>query len=518
MRKEDFPLFESNHVMFLDNASTTQKPKIVIKNINAFYNYYNSNIHRGVYKMSQIATENYENVRKIISEFINSNPDEIIFTKGTTESINFLVYTIDSLLNWEAKKNGKNEIVLTEMEHHSNLVPWQQLTKSFGFKLKFIKVKDDFTLDLEDAKQKINENTAIVSLCHVSNSLGTINNVKEICKLAAKAGAISVVDAAQSISHMKVDVKEIGCDFLAFSGHKMYGPMGVGVLYGRKELLEKLRPFNFGGDMIESVTLNDSSWNTIPGRFEAGTQNVAGVIALGEAVKYIQEIGIHKIEGYEQELREYTINRLSEVKNVILYCPRHGSAIVSFNVKDMHAHDVASYLDLKDIAIRGGHHCNIPLMEKLGINGTARVSLAIYNSKSEIDKLIESLNELNSKNVMYKDFILDLYKNPMNFGSLVNATNRSHVYNPLCGDQIVIDLLVENNKIKDIKFKGQGCAISMASASLLTDKVKNMNVEEVKRLNKDDILKLLEIPISAGRLKCALLSLDGVKGALEKKQ
>lgn len=393
--KKDFPIFKNNQgLIYLDNASTTQKPKQVIKSIQDFYETTNANIHRGVYDLSQKATKKYEDSKKIIAKFINSSEKEIIFTRSTTESINFLAYTVETLI-----AKGKDEIILTEMEHHSNIVPWQQLAKRKNMKLKFIKIKDDFTLDLIDAEKKITEKTAIVSIMHISNTLGTINPAKEIFKLAKKNNSITVLDAAQSIAHMKIDVKEIGCDFMAFSGHKLYGPMGIGVLYGKMQLLEKLRPFNFGGDMIKSVTLEDAEWNTIPERFEAGTHNIEGAIALGEAIKYIEKIGIKNIEEYEKELTDYALEKLKKIQGIKIYRPKNdkASSIISFNLTNVHGHDVASLLDDHDICIRAGHHCTMPLMKKLSIVGTARISFSFYNTKEDVDKLVNVLIKINEK-------------------------------------------------------------------------------------------------------------------------
>ncbi|MBI5803531.1 cysteine desulfurase [Candidatus Pacearchaeota archaeon] len=391
--RKDFPIFENQkELVYLDSASTTQKPKQVIKSIVDSYETTNANIHRGIYDLSQKATKKYENSKKIIAKFINTSEKEIIFTKSTTESINLLAYTLPSILQKE-----KDEIVLTEMEHHSNLVPWQQLAKRNDMKLKFIKIKEDFTLDLEDAKNKITEKTAIVSLTHISNTLGAINPVREIFKLAKKNNSITVLDAAQSIAHMKVDVKKIDCDFLVFSGHKIYAPMGIGVLYGKKELLEKLSPFNFGGDMIKSVTLEGSEWNTIPERFEAGTQNIEGAIALGEAIKYLEKIGVNEIGKWEKELTDYSAKELNQIKGVKIYLPKKHSGILSFNVENLPTHDVASMLDDYDICIRAGHHCNMPLMKKLRISGTARISFAFYNTFEDIDKFIKAIKEIMGK-------------------------------------------------------------------------------------------------------------------------
>ena len=392
--KKDFPIFKNNKdLIFLDNASTTQKPKQVINAIKEFYKNSNANIHRGVYKLSQKATEKYENSKKTVAKFINSSPEEIIFTKSTTEGINSLAYTLPSIF-----PNGKNEIVLTEMEHHSNLIPWQQLAKRKKMKLKFIKVKNDFTLDMKDAKSKVTNKTAILSVVHVSNSLGTINPIKELIKIAKKKNTLTIIDAAQSVPHMKVDVKNLDCDFLVFSGHKMLGPLGIGVLYGKKHLLEKLQPFNFGGGMIKKVSLENAEWNSIPEKFEAGTQNIAGAVGLTEAIKYIKKIGIKNIEKREKELMKYSLKKLKKIKGIKIYnSEKNTSGILSFNLKNIHPHDIASLLDDYEIAIRAGHHCAMPLMKKLGIFGTVRIGFYFYNTKEDINKLIKSLNKINKK-------------------------------------------------------------------------------------------------------------------------
>lgn len=392
MYKNLFPIFEKNPALvYLDSAATTQKPKIVIDKEKEFYKNKNSNIHRGLYKLSEEATQEYEGARKIIAKFINASQNEIIFTKGTTESLNLLAYTIDSL-TWENKNKGKNEILLTEMEHHSNLVPWQQLEKAFGYKLKFIPIKKDLTLDYNQAKKLINKNTAIVSISMISNALGTQNDVKSLIKLAKKHKAITIVDAAQAIAHKKINVKELDCDFLAFSGHKTFAPFGIGVLYGKYKLLDKMRPFHFGGDMIESVSFNSSTFQNPPIKFEAGTQNIAGAIALGEAISFINKIGIKNIENYESKLTDYTYNKLKTIKGITIYKPKNSQNIISFNLNGIHCHDVAQILSDKfNICIRAGHHCAMPLMTKLKIAGTCRISISIYNTKEDINKLISSL-------------------------------------------------------------------------------------------------------------------------------
>ena len=392
--KKDFPIFEYNKsLIYLDNAATSQKPKQVINFVKDFYEKGYANIHRGVYRLSEKATELYMQSKKIIADFINAEPEEIIYTRNTTESINLLSYTLPSII-----KKGKNEIVLTEMEHHSNLIPWQQLAKRNKMKLKFIKLIG-YELDLGDAEKKITKKTAIISLTHVSNSLGTINPIKEIIKLGKNKGAITVIDAAQSAPHMKVDVKNLDCDFLAFSGHKTLGPTGIGVLYGRKELLEKLHPFNFGGEMIKRVTYKNASWADIPLKFEAGTPNITGAIGLGKAIRYIEKIGMGNINNWEKRLTNYALNKLKNVEGIKIYNlgERKSSAIISFNLPGIHPHDVASLLDSYGITIRAGHHCNMPLMKILGVSGTCRISFSIYNTFEDVDRLVFALKKIKEK-------------------------------------------------------------------------------------------------------------------------
>ncbi|MBS3080199.1 cysteine desulfurase [Candidatus Pacearchaeota archaeon] len=389
--KKEFPIFKSNPgLVYLDNAATSQKPKTVIESLKNFYEKENANIHRGVYTLSEVATEKYEESRKIIARFINANPEEIIFTKNTTESLNLLSYTIQELI-----EKGKNEIILTEMEHHSNLVPWQQMAKRNNFKIKFIPIKN-FELDYDKAQELITEKTALLSITHVSNVFGTINSIDKLIGIAKVNNVLTIIDAAQSIQHISVDVKKLNCDFLVFSGHKMFGPTGIGILYGKKELLEKLSPFMTGGGMIEKVSYEKASWNEIPLKFEAGTQNIGGVIALGEATNYLEKIGINNIREHEKELLEYALDKLNEIKNIEIYNPGKDKSlsVISFNIKEIHPHDVASILNDYNIAIRAGHHCCMPLMKKLNIPGTCRISLSIYNTKEDIDSLINGLKKV----------------------------------------------------------------------------------------------------------------------------
>ncbi len=376
-------------LVYIDNAATSQKPKPVIKAIKKFYENSNANIHRGVYKLSEDATKLYEDSRKIIGEFINASQDEIIFTKNATESLNLLAYSLCSSLT------EGDEILLTQMEHHSNLVPWQQIAKEKKLIVKFVEINKDFTLNMNSFAQLINPKTKIVSITHVSNFLGTINPVEDLARLSHAVGAIFIVDGSQSVPHMPVDVQKINCDFLAFSSHKMCGPTGIGVLYGKKQLLEKMKPFLYGGDMIREVSFEDSKWNDLPWKFEAGTPNICGAIALGAAVKYLKKLGIHNIQEYETELSNYAFNKISQISGITLYCPpaNKRSAIISFNIEGIHAHDVSTFLDDAGIAVRGGHHCAMPLAKTLGVQGTARASFYFYNTKEEIDYFIDVLKK-----------------------------------------------------------------------------------------------------------------------------
>ena len=386
--RKDFPFLEAengeNPLVYFDNASTTQKPIQVLNKLDQFYRKSNANVHRGVYRLSQQATDAYENARKKIAGFINAKDDRsIIFTRGTTESINLVAYA------WAQQQlKPGDEILVTEMEHHSNLVPWQITAERTGAILKYIPLNDDLELDLEKPEKYFTPKTKVFALIHKSNALGKLNPVQKLIRHAKTVGAITVVDGAQSVPHTTVDVQQLGCDFFAFSGHKMLGPTGVGVLFGKPELLESMEPFQSGGEMIEKVTMTHSTWNDIPWKFEAGTPNIAQAVGLGKALDFLQNISMKKVEEHIGELTEYGMKNLSEINGVRIYNKKniHGG-IISFNVDGVHPHDLAQFLDQDNIAIRTGHHCTQPIMKKLGISGTARISFYIYNTKEEIDKL-----------------------------------------------------------------------------------------------------------------------------------
>ena len=399
--KKDFPILENKNIAYLDSGATTQKPKQVIEAIKKFYETSNANPHRGAYGLSIEATEIYESTRTKIAKFINAkHREEIIFSKNATESLNLIAYSygMDNL-----KKD--DEVVISIMEHHSNLVPWQKVTKVTNSKLKYMYINENYELSDEEIENKITDRTKIVGITHISNVLGTINNVKKIIEYAHKKGAIVIVDASQSIPHMKIDVQDLDADFLVFSGHKMLAPLGVGVLYGKKELLEKMTPFIMGGDMIEYVYEQDTTFAELPNKFEAGTQNVEGVVGLGAAIDYIESIGYDKIQEIEKEVVLYAKQELSKLDYLTLYMTSNEdkhSSVLSFNINGVHPHDVASILDSVGVCVRSGNHCAQPLMRFLGIDSTCRASFYLYNTKEDVDNLVNGLNKTYE---MFKKYI-----------------------------------------------------------------------------------------------------------------
>lgn len=390
--KDDFPIFKNRKISYLDSGATTQKPQSVIMQIEEFYKNFNANPHRGAYSLSIEATEKYENVRAKIAKFINAkHTEEIIFSKNASESLNLIAYSY----GLENLKND-DEVVISIMEHHSNLVPWQYVTKKTNSKLKYMYINDEYELSKEEIEAKITDNTKIVGITHVSNVLGTINNVKEIIKYAHKKGAVVIVDASQSIPHMKIDVQDLDADFLVFSGHKMFAPLGIGVLYGKREMLNKMSPFLMGGDMIEYVYEQDTTFAPLPNKFEAGTQNVEGVIGLGAAIDYIEKIGYEKIQEVENSVTNYAIEELSKLDFIKLYVTKNSknhSSVISFNINGVHPHDVASILDSNGVCVRSGNHCAQPLLRYLGVDSTCRASFSIYNTKEDVDNLVEALKK-----------------------------------------------------------------------------------------------------------------------------
>ena len=399
--KNDFPLLQNRDIAYLDSGATSQKPQVVIDAIENFYKNFNANPHRGAYTLSQEATEIYEDTRTKIAKFINAkHREEIIFSKNATESLNLIAYSYGL-----EKIQKDDEIVISIMEHHSNLVPWQKVAKTKGAKLNYMYINDNFELSDEEIENKITDKTKIVGITHVSNVLGTINNVEKIIKYAHKKGAIVVLDASQSIPHMKIDVQALDADFVVFSGHKMLAPLGIGILYGKREILNNISPFLMGGDMIEYVYEQDTTFASLPNKFEAGTQNVEGVVGLGAAIDYIEKIGYDTIQEKEHEILKYAREELRKLDFLDLYLTNtdeHHSSVISFNIKGVHPHDVASILDSEKVCVRSGNHCAQPLMRYLGIDSTCRASFAFYNTKEDVDKLVNALEK--SYN-MFKKYI-----------------------------------------------------------------------------------------------------------------
>ena len=390
--RHDFPILErrigERRLVYLDNAATSQKPRQVLQALTDYYEIHNANIHRGVHRLAEEATAAYEEARQKVARFLAA-PDStgLVFTRGTTEAINLVAYA------WGRKflREG-DEVVLTEAEHHSNLVPWQLAAQATGAKLRFIPVIEDGTLDMGAAERLIGPATKLVGCIHASNVLATINPVERLAELAHACGALMLVDGAQSAPHLPVDVGALGCDFFACSGHKMLGPTGVGVLWGKAELLEEMDPFLGGGEMIREVHLDHSTWNDLPYKFEAGTMNVAQAVGLGAAVDYLERLGMQNVREHEKQLGDHAYRRLSEIEGVTLYGPeRNRTGLVSFTLPDVHPHDLSQLLDEEGVAIRSGHHCAQPLMRRLGVAATARASFYVYNTEDEVDALVEAL-------------------------------------------------------------------------------------------------------------------------------
>ena len=394
--RNDFPIFKKKingkELVYLDNASTTQKPYSVINSITDFYSNYNSNIHRAVYQLAEEATTLYEQSREKIANFINVRPEEIVFTRNTTESINLIAHS------W-ARTNLKKDdgIAISELEHHSNIVPWQILSQEIGTRLEYVGIDENGFLDVEHLIELISsKKVRLVSLSHMSNVLGTIVPIERIIKIAHENDIPVLVDGAQSVPHMPVDVKNMDCDFLVFSAHKMLGPTGVGVLYAKKELLEKMRPFMGGGDMIKEVFKFHTNYNEVPYKFEAGTPNIADVVGFGAAIDYLEKIGMENIRKHEIDLTEYALESILSINQLTVYGPKdpnYRGGVISFNIADIHPHDLATIMNDHGIAIRSGHHCAQVLMQRLDVPATSRASFYIYNTKEEIDKFVNAINE-----------------------------------------------------------------------------------------------------------------------------
>lgn len=400
--KSDFPILNqqiNNHpLVYLDSAATAQKPQVVIDAVSDYYKYDNANVHRGVHTLGQRATDAYEGARETVTQFIHAkDPKEIIFTRGTTSSINIVARSYG-----DAFITADDEIVLTEMEHHSNLIPWQQVAKRTGATLKFIPLEADGTITMTSVKETITEKTKLVAITHVSNVLGTINPIKAITNYAHDMGAVVLVDGAQAVPHMAVDVVDLDCDFYAFSGHKLGAPTGIGVLYGKAALLNQMEPVEFGGEMIDFVSLTGATFKELPWKFEGGTPIIAGAVGLAKAIDYLQAIGFDKITAHEKALTDYAMSKLKQLDGVDIYGPEERCGLITFNLSDVHPHDTATVLDSFGVAVRAGHHCCQPLMKWLNVTATARASFYVYNTFEDVDLFIDGLKQA-------KEFFIDVF-------------------------------------------------------------------------------------------------------------
>ncbi len=390
--KKQFPIYKTYSALaYFDSGASALKPQIVIDKVREYYEEYGVNIHRGLYDASDRATIEHDKARAIVASFLNAQTNEIVFTYGTTYGLNMLAQSLGKHL-----KEGDN-IVVTCWEHHANMIPWQQIAKEKGVELRFIDITEDYILDMEDAKKNIDENTRVLSFAHVSNTLGTIAPARELIALAKQVDAVTIIDAAQSVVHMKTDVKELDVDYLVFSGHKLYGPTGIGILYGKKEKLEELDPIMFGGDMILDVSYDDAEWHDVPYRFEPGTPNIAGAIGLGAAINYIENIGFESIHKHERNITNKLFERIQSLPGVKIIGStdaKNHAGVISFVMKQAHTHDIADICNRHDVAIRVGSHCAMPLMKKVGISGTARFSVGMYNDIEDINKGIVALEDV----------------------------------------------------------------------------------------------------------------------------
>lgn len=394
--RNDFPILtrtvNDKPLVYFDNAATTQKPNIVIDSMTNYYTYENANIHRGLHFLSEVATELYENARLKVKEFINSmSASEVIFTKGTTEGINLIANT---MCRADMLKNG-DEIIISHMEHHANIVPWQLICERKDIELKVVPINDDGELDFEAYKNLVTEKTKLVSIVHTSNSLGTINPVKEIIDYAHSAGIPVLIDAAQAVAHEKIDVQDLNCDFLVFSGHKLFGPTGIGILYGKTEYLDKLPPYQGGGDMIRTVTFEKTTFDDLPNKFEAGTPNIVGGIGLGVAIKYLNTMNFNDIQSHEKVLLNYATEKMLEIPGLrIIGTAKNKASVISFVINGIHPYDIGTIIDTDGVAIRTGHHCTQPIMDRFNVPATARASFSLYNTVEEIDVFIDALNKV----------------------------------------------------------------------------------------------------------------------------
>jgi cysteine desulfurase/selenocysteine lyase len=509
--RDDFPILDrdvgGNPLVYLDNAATTQTPSQVSETFQEYYDTYNANVHRGIHTLSHEASMAYEHAHDRLAEFVGAEGrEEMIFTKNATEAINLVANGLGL-----AELGPGDAIVTTEMEHHASLVTWQQVAKRTGAEIRYVGVEPDGTLDMDHAAEVVDDDVEIVSVTHVSNVLGTVNPIRELADLTHDHGGVIVVDGAQSVPTRPVDVQALDVDFLAFSGHKMAGPTGIGCLYGKRPLLERMEPFLFGGEMISHVTFDESAWNDLPWKFEAGTPPIAEGIALAEAVDYLDDIGMEAVREHEDELAQYLLNELADREHVEAYGPPAGverSGLVSFNVGDVHGHDLSELLDDRGIAVRAGDHCTQPLHDVLDIPGSLRASFYVYTTKAEIDALLDGIEDADAKredmlaSERYHDRILDHHRNPTNADGLADPSFRKHSAETSCGDEGEFHVdVADDGTIEDVGFVSDSCAVSSAVASLLADHLQGRPVTALTELD-GDVEELLDGQYPDVRREC----------------
>jgi cysteine desulfurase/selenocysteine lyase len=538
--RKDFPFFKKSTLAYLDNSATSQKPECVIKAEAAFYENLNANPFRGLYQLSIDATDAYEDARRTVQRFINaSSRKEIIFTRNASESLNLVASSLGELV-----LNEGDEIISTVVEHHSNMLPWTHIAKKKGATVKFLKCTEQGEFKAEELEKLITDKTKIVAMTHVSNVFGRVNDIKTFAAIAHKAGAYFVADGSQSVPHMAVDVQDLGIDFLAFSGHKMLAPMGIGVLYGREELLQKMPPYMTGGEMIENVSLDDVTYAGLPHKFEAGTVNGAGAYALAEAIRYIEKIGFDSIEKREYYLTAKAMEAIKDmpyVKIVGSTDPKERHGIITFTIEDMHPHDIAGKFADAGVAVRAGHHCAEPLHQFLNIPSTVRASMMFYNTDEDVDRFIKVLKDIkkvpkfeDDNRSLFEEVLMDHKNNPGHRFKMIKPTNKHRGVNPSCGDDIYLQLNVDDNGIiVDGAFIGDGCTISQASVDIMIDMIIGKTKEEALSLkdkflgmikgtlSEDDIESLEEASVfkdvahMPARVKCAVLGWHTLEEALK---
>jgi cysteine desulfurase / selenocysteine lyase len=518
----DFPLLArriaGRRIVYLDSAATSQKPAAVIDAICAYYRSCNANIHRSVYTLAEEATALFEDARSRIARFAGGAPDTTIFTRNATEAINLVAYA------WGRQNVGERDVVLvTKMEHHSNLVPWQLLCQETGAELRYVDVSADGLLRLDDLDAELaSGRVRLAAVAHVSNVLGTINPVAEIVRRIRAAGAIALIDGSQAVPHLPVDIGEIGADFYAWTGHKALGPTGIGVLHGRRELLEDMGPFLAGGDMISTVDFQASTWNALPWKYEAGTSMIAEAIGLGAAVDYLSALGMSQVRDHELALTHHALERLAEVPGLTvlgLASPDDRAGVISFTIDGAHPHDVAEVLNRTNVCVRAGHHCAQPLMRHLGLSATTRVSFGPYNATDDIDALMTGLQDVTARlqqwgSLQTHSELAEHARHPRNFGDLAAPDLEGQASVELCGDDLGVHLHVTGGRVTAIRFHGHGCALAISAASYASSHYLGLALTDIASLTTSWALDLLPVPVQPIREPCAVLHLNTVLAAL----